>query len=101
MLFLNRLSLQIIVRSGAILSCIGTALLITFIVILIAFPILKECQNLDEKCEFISTAPEPLKSLINPIFLSASLLIIASGVAIIRFGTWYQYKKTKDNISEI
>jgi hypothetical protein len=101
LLFLNRLSLQIIVRSGAVLSCIGTALLITFIVILIAFPILKECQNLDEKCEFISTAPEPLKSLINPIFLSASLLIIASGVAIIRFGTWYQYKKTKDNISEI
>jgi hypothetical protein len=35
--------------------------------------------------------------LINPIFLSASLLIIASGVAIIRFGTWYLYKKTRDN----
>ena len=80
------------------MSCIGTALLITFIVILIAFPVLKECQNLHERCEFISTAPEPLKSLINPIFLSTSLLIIASGVAIIRFGTWYQYKKTRDNM---
>ena len=79
------------------MSCIGTALLITFIVILIAFPVLKECQNLHGRCEFISTAPEPLKSLINPIFLSASLLIIASGVAIIRFGTWYLYKKARDN----
>jgi hypothetical protein len=79
------------------LSCIGIVLLITFIVILIAFPVLKECQNLHERCEFISTAPEPLKSLINPIFLSTSLLIIALGVATIRFGTWYQYKKIRDH----
>jgi hypothetical protein len=75
-------------------SCIGTALLIAFVVILLAFPVLKECQKLDERCEFISTAPKPLKSLINPIFLFTALIIIALGVAIIRFGTWYQYRKT-------
>jgi hypothetical protein len=31
--------------------------------------------------------------LINPVFLITVLIIIASGVAIIRFGTWYQYRK--------
>lgn len=87
------MSLQIIVRSGAILSCIGTALLIMFIAILLAFPILKECQDIDERCEFISKAPMPLRSLINPVFLFTALIIIALGVAIIRFGTWYQYRK--------
>jgi hypothetical protein len=64
-----------------------------FIVILLAFPILKECQKLDERCEFTSTAPMPLRSMINPVFLFAVLIIIASGVAIIRFGIWYQYRK--------
>jgi hypothetical protein len=90
------MSSQTLIRSGAILSCIGTALLITFVGILIAFPVLKECQNMHKKCEYISKAPLPLKSLINPFFLSGSLFTIALGVGFIRFGTWYQCKKTND-----
>jgi hypothetical protein len=93
------LSLQAVLKSGAVVSSIGTILLITFAVILFSFPVLKKCQGLGEKCEFFSTAPEPLNSLINPSFLVIALLTIAAGVSIIRFGTWYRYKKARNNIS--
>jgi hypothetical protein len=88
------LDLQAIVKSGAISSTIGVALLITFVIVLLAFPLLKECQNFGEKkCEFYSSAPEPLKFILKPIFLVIALIVIAIGVIIIRVGTWYVCRK--------
>jgi len=83
---------QTVVKSGAIFSLIGIGLLITFVMVLLLFPVLKECQRTGEKCEFSSKAPEPLKFIIKPAFLVIALLTIAIGVVIIRFGTWYYYK---------
>ena len=88
-----KLEPQILVKSGAIFSSIGIGLLIIFAMVLLLFPVLKECQRTGEKCEFSSTAPEPLKFIIKPTFLVIALLAIAIGVAIIRFGTRYYYKK--------
>ena len=90
---------QVIVKSGAIFSTIGVALLIIFIIVLLAFPILKECQNSSKKCEFSSTAPKPLKFLVEPSMLVAALLTIAIGVTIIRLGTWYQDKATRKDVN--
>jgi uncharacterized membrane protein YczE len=83
---------QTVVKSGAIFSSIGIGLLIIFVMVLLLFPVLKECQRTGEKCEFSSPAPEPLKFIIKPTFLVIALLTIAIGVVIIRFGTWYYYK---------
>jgi predicted secreted protein len=90
------LRLQTIIKSGAVLSTVGVALLISFIVVLLVFPVIKECQNSNKKCEFSSTAPDPLEFVVKPIFLVTSLVVIAIGVSIIRFGTWYHHKKDID-----
>jgi TRAP-type mannitol/chloroaromatic compound transport system permease small subunit len=91
---------QVIVKSGAIFSTIGVALLIFFIIVLLAFPVLKECQNSSKKCEFSSTAPKPLKFIVQPAMLVAALLTIATGVAIVRLGTWYHDKDTRKDVND-
>lgn len=92
------LELKQIEKSGAIFSTIGLALLIAFIIVLLAFPIIKECQRYQrpyEKCQFNSAAPDSIRFVVKPIFLSCALIIIAIGVGTTRFAVWYQYKKMK------
>jgi predicted secreted protein len=92
------LGLQAIIKSGAVFSTIGVVLLIAFIIVLLTFPVLKECQNSNKKCQFSSTAPNPLKFIVKPTFLVTALVAIAIGVSIIRFGTWYHHKTKRNDI---
>ncbi|HET7148358.1 MAG TPA: hypothetical protein VFI73_07655 [Candidatus Nitrosopolaris sp.] len=80
-------------KFGAIISSVGAILLITLAAILLVYPIAKSCH--ERKCTFTSSAPTPLNSFVKPSFLATSLVIIAAGVALIRFGSWYQYKSKK------
>jgi hypothetical protein len=92
------LELKHIEKAGAVFSAVGIALLITFVLVLLAFPITKQCQRTIGKCEFYSTAPDPVKFIVNPIFLASALMVIAGGVGTTRFAIWYQYKKQSKNI---
>ena len=49
--------------------------------------ITKSCDN-ESKCIYISNAPYPLNLMIAPIVLVIILIIIAGGIAMIRFGKW-------------
>jgi hypothetical protein len=89
------LELRQIERSGAIFSTVGVALLISFVLVLLAFPITKQCQRPTGKCEFYSTAPDSVGFIVKPVFLAAALIIIAIGVGTTRFAIWYEYKKIK------
>ena len=70
-----------IIKSGAIISTIGVIMLILFGAILLVFPVIKKCER---NCIFVSTAPQLLKQLINPLFLFISLILISLGVFLIR-----------------
>jgi hypothetical protein len=85
------LRLDVLIKTGAIFSSLGTALLIIIIMILLIFPVVKDCQD-DKKCSFFSTAPRPLNYLVTPVLVSAALFIIATGVLIMRFARRYKYK---------
>lgn len=87
-------SLEVLTKSGAIVSSAGVALLVVFVVVLLAFPVIKECEG-EEKCSYTSTAPEQLAAIVQPGFLAASLMIIAAGVFMVRFGRWKNDKKQK------
>ena len=72
-----------------------------FIIVLLIFPTIKECQRPlrpYEKCQFYSTAPDPIRFIVKPLFLSSALIIIAIGVGTTRFAVWYQYKKMKTSV---
>lgn len=88
------LSLEVLTKSGAIVSSAGVALLVAFVVVLLTFPVIKECEG-EEKCSYTSTAPEQLAAIVQPGFLAASLMIIAAGVFMVRFGRWKSDKKTE------
>ncbi|MGI0048244.1 MAG: hypothetical protein ACREAW_01785 [Nitrososphaera sp.] len=90
------MSLEVLTKSGAVVSSAGVALLVAFVAVLLAFPVNKECVG-EEKCTYTSTAPEQLAAIVQPGFLAASLLIIAAGVFMVRFGRWKSDKKTKDD----
>lgn len=81
-------------KSGAIVSSAGIALLIAFIVVLLAFPVNKKCEA-GETCSYISTAPEQLAAIVQPGYLAVTLIIIAAGVFMVRVGRWKSDKKTK------
>ena len=68
--------------------------MVAFVALLLAFPVTKECGG-GEKCSYASTAPEQLAALVQPGFLAASLMIIAAGVFMVRFGRWKSDKKNK------
>ena len=87
--------LRKIEKSGAILSTIGLVLLIVFIIVLLAFPIVKECPKSYHKCQFYSAAPDSIQFVVKPVFLASALIIIAIGVGTTRFAVWYQYRKMK------
>ena len=85
-------------KSGAIVSSAGTALLIAFFIVLLAFPVIKECEG-NEKCSYSSTGPEHLRAIVQPGFLAVSLMIIAAGVFMVRFSRWKANKKTEPGFS--
>ena len=72
-------------------------LLVTFVAILLAFPVTKECKA-DEKCSYTSAAPMQLSAIVQPGFLAISLLIIATGVLMVRLSRWKSDKKTKGGL---
>jgi hypothetical protein len=74
-----------VIKSGAIISTIGVIMLILFGVILLVFPVIKICER---NCIFVSTAPQYLKQVINPLFLFISLILISLGVFLIRIVKW-------------
>ena len=84
---------QAIVKSGAIFSTIGVVLLGIFALVLLAYPVLKVCQTSNKECGFSTSAPEPLKFVVTPLFLVVALLTIALGIIIFRVGAWYNYKR--------
>lgn len=83
-------------KSGAIVSSAGVALFVAFVVVLLAFPVNKECAG-DERCTYTSTAPAQLAALVQPGYLAISLLIIAAGVFMVRFSRWKSDRKTKND----
>jgi hypothetical protein len=83
---------ELVIKVGAIIASIGTIFLVIFATVLLVFPITKLCEN-GPKCIYISNAPYPLNLLIAPIVLVIILVVIASGIAIIRSGKWFFSKK--------
>ena len=77
-----------IIRVGAIISSFGTALLILFLIILLSFPVEKECSK-HQRCEFYSKAPEPLNNLVSPNFIVTILSVISAGILVMRFAKRY------------
>ena len=86
--------IDILVKSGAVVSSAGIALFVTFVIILLIFPVIKTCNADGEKCVYSSTAPEPFHSIVQPSYLAISLLTIAAGVLMVRYGRWREARKT-------
>ena len=82
-------------KSGAIVSTAGVGLLVAFVVVLLAFPVIKECEG--SECSYLSTAPDPFRSMVQPGFLAISLAVIAAGVLMVRVGRWRD-KKTEGGV---
>jgi uncharacterized membrane protein YidH (DUF202 family) len=82
----------ILAKSGAIVSSIGVALMVVFVVILLAFPVTKNCIG-SEKCSYYSTAPGALQSIVQPSFLAISLITISAGILTLRLGRWLETKE--------
>jgi uncharacterized membrane protein YidH (DUF202 family) len=88
------MSLETLAKSGAIVSSAGVALMVVFVVALLAFPVIKNCGE-SEKCSYHSTAPGQLQSIVQPSFLAISLITISAGVLILRFSRWLESKKSE------
>lgn len=82
--------LELLAKSGALVSAAGVALLVTFIAVLLAFPVVKSCVG--EECTFSSSAPEQLQPVFSPAFFAASLLVIAAGIVMMRYSRWKESK---------
>ena len=78
------------------MSSVGVALFITFVAVLLIFPVVKECGN-SGKCSLSSTAPDQLKQIVQPAFLALSLLLIAAGVLVIRITRRYGLNDDNNN----
>ncbi len=89
------MSLETLARSGAIVSSAGVALMVVFVVVLLGFPVIKNCAESD-KCSYQSTAPGELQSIVQPSFLAISLITISAGVLILRFSRWLESKKSEN-----
>lgn len=90
------MSTAILAKSGAIVSSIGVTLMVIFVVILLAFPVIKNCST-GEKCSYHSMAPGVLQSIVQPGFLAISLITISAGVLILRFSRWLEAKKAEND----
>ena len=89
---------EYLIKSGGVVSTAGVGLFIAFVTVLLVFPVIKSCDSGNGNCVFSSTAPEPFRSIIQPGYLAASLLIIAGGVFLVRFGRWRESKKTGEGV---
>lgn len=83
-----------IIKCGAVFSLIGTVIMIILVSVILIFPVQKNCDNNDSDCQFISTAPGILSSIVSPLTLVTALLTIATGLLIFRFGTRYKLRKS-------
>ncbi len=88
------MSLEALAKSGAIVSSAGVALMIVLMVVLLAFPVIKNCDGA-QKCYYRSTAPGGLQSVVQPGFLAISLMTISAGVLILRFSIRLESKKSE------
>ncbi|MDR4489364.1 MAG: hypothetical protein AB7V56_01150 [Candidatus Nitrosocosmicus sp.] len=79
-----------IIKLGAVISTVGVVMIISFGLTLLLFPVTKIC---DHRCDYILSAPDLLKRIINPLFLFVSLILISMGVFLIRIGNRQIYKK--------
>jgi hypothetical protein len=79
------------------MSSAGIALMVIFVVTLLAFPVIKNCGE-SEKCSYQSTAPGELQSIVQPSFLAISLITISAGVLTLRFSRWLESKKTRNGM---
>ena len=82
------------IKCGAIFSLVGTAIMIILVSVILIFPVQKNCDSNDSNCQFISTAPGILRSIVSPLTLVTALLTIAAGLLIFRFGTRYKLRKS-------
>lgn len=82
-----------IIKCGAVCSLIGTFILILLVLVIVIFPVQKICKSNESDCQYISTAPGILRTLVSPHTLVIALLTIAAGILIFRFGTWYRLEK--------
>lgn len=87
-------NIDYIIKCGAIFSLIGTIIMIILVSVILIFPVQKNCIINESDCQFISTAPGILKSIVNPLTLVTALLTIAAGLLIFRFGTRYKLRKS-------
>ena len=83
-----------IIKCGAVFSLIGTVIMIILVSVILMFPVQKNCNSNDSDCQFISTAPGILRSIVSPLTLVTALLTIATGLLIFRFGTRYKLRKS-------
>jgi hypothetical protein len=88
------MSLEALAKSGAVVSSSGVALMVAFVVVLLAFPVIKKCDE-DGKCSYQSTAPVVLQPIVQPSFLAITLLTISAGVLMLRFSRWRERQKTE------
>jgi hypothetical protein len=77
-----------LIKSGAISSLIGVTILVALIIVLLAFPVTKYCENSTNKCEFISKSPQPFRGIVQPVTLIVALAGIAAGILLLRLGMW-------------
>ena len=80
---------------GAIFSLVGTVIIIILVSVILIFPVQKICDSNDSNCQFVSTAPGILRSIVSPLTLVTALLTIATGLLIFRFGTRYRLRKSQ------
>lgn len=83
-----------IIKCGAVFSLIGTVIMIILVSVILIFPVQKNCDSNDSNCQFISTAPGILGSIVSPLTLVTALFTIATGLLIFRFGTRYKLRKS-------
>ena len=89
---------EYLIKCGGVVSTAGVGLFIAFVAVLLIFPVIKSCDSGNANCVFSSTAPEPFRSIIQPAYLAASLLVSAGGVFLVRFGRWRESKKIGEGI---
>ncbi len=82
--------LQLLAKSGALVSAAGVTLLVTFVAILLIFPVAKSCEN--GQCKYNSSAPKQLQPIFSQGFFALSLVVIAAGILMIRYSSWRESK---------
>ena len=95
--YLPYMYVEALAKSGALISSAGVALLVTFAVVLLVFPVIKNCDQ-DGKCSYQSTAPPQLQSIVQPGFLAISLLVISAGVLALRFSRWHERNQASNKL---